>query len=224
METCSIKLPEMVCVPSGIVVQKDDRRGARWTVLVEAFVVSSVPVTQHLYELTSRYNPSPFCGPDLPVVSVSWFEAIEFCNALSRLLDFTPCYRVEGETDVSWLPEVNGFRLLTDAEWEYACRAGSQGPRYGELDAIGWFAGNASGAPQPVGQKEPNEFGLYDMLGNVWEWCWDLYDPAVYGDYRVFKGGGWADEERGCLVTNRRRSHPTFRIEDLGFRIGRTLS
>lgn len=70
--------------------------------------------------------------------------------------------------------------------------------------------------------KEPNAWGLYDMIGNVWEWCWDLYDEKVYGSYRVFRGGGWFDPERGCLSTNRRRGHPTFHIDDLGFRLAKT--
>ncbi len=74
-----------------------------------------------------------------------------------------------------------------------------------------------------MGQKEPNQWGLYDMLGNVWEWCWDVYDEKVYGTYRIFRGGGWNDTERGCLASNRRRSHPTFQIDDLGFRIAQSI-
>lgn len=115
-----------------------------------------------------------------------------------------------------------GYQLPTDAEWEYACRAGLQKVRYGLLDDIAWYAKNSNNTTHPVGQKRPNTWGLYDMLGNVWEWCWDVYDPIEYGDYRVFRGGGWFDPERGCLASNRRRSHPTYAIDDLGFRIART--
>lgn len=129
----------------------------------------------------------------------------------------------EDGTGASPIPGSNGYRLPTEAEWEYACRAGTQGARYGELDAIAWYRDNSGGRTHDVGRKQPNGWGLHDMLGNVWEWCVDQYDPAVYGSYRVFRGGGWADVERGCLATNRRRSHPTFAIDDLGFRVARSL-
>jgi formylglycine-generating enzyme required for sulfatase activity len=159
-----------------------------------------------------------------PVESVSWFDAIGFCNELSTLQGLDPCYQINSEDEsVHWDQDANGYRLLTDAEWEYACRAGVSDVRYGELDSIAWFQDNSGDHTHTVGQKLPNKFGLNDMLGNVWEWCWDVYDPKVYGSYRVFRGGGWADEDRGVLASNRRRSHPTYAIDDLGFRIARSV-
>jgi formylglycine-generating enzyme required for sulfatase activity len=117
----------------------------------------------------------------------------------------------------------DGYRLPTEAEWQYACKAGTTGYRYGELDEIAWYEENSEGGVHEVGKKGPNAWGLHDMLGNVWEWCWDLYDEEVYGSYRVFRGGSWAEEDRGCGATCRRRSHPTFGIDDLGFRLARSL-
>ncbi|QUS54885.1 formylglycine-generating enzyme family protein [Pseudovibrio brasiliensis] len=219
----SILLPEMMTVPAGILSQKDDRKGMRWTVQVQSFEVAKYPVTQALYGAVLGDWPSCFKGDDLPVESVGWFDALRFCNALSKRCGLEPCYALYADDVVEQYPMSGGFRLLTDAEWEYACRGGSHEPRYGPLDDVAWYAENSKGAPQTVGQKAVNAFGLHDMLGNVWEWCWDQYDSDVYGEYRIFKGGGWADEARGCLVTNRRRSHPTFRVDDLGFRIARAM-
>jgi formylglycine-generating enzyme required for sulfatase activity len=91
------------------------------------------------------------------------------------------------------------------------------------LEEIGWYKENSGNQTQTVGKLKANVWGLHDMLGNVWEWCWDIYDEEVYGTYRVFRGGGWADPERGCLATNRRRSHPTFKIDDLGFRLAMSI-
>lgn len=134
------------------------------------------------------------------------------------------CYSVSDDSEsVVWNGEADGYRLPTEAEWQYACKAGTGGYRYGELDEIAWYHENSGGMVHQVGQKRPNAWGLYDMLGNVWEWCWDVYEENVYGSYRFFRGGSWAEEARGCGATCRRRSHPTFRIDDLGFRLARSL-
>lgn len=116
-----------------------------------------------------------------------------------------------------------GYRLPTEAEWEYACRAGSTTPRYGELDEIAWYLDNSGDRLHDMGGKLPNEWGLHDMLGNVWEWCFDRYSPEVYGDYRALRGGGWSEPEWSCRAGVRRRSHPTFAIEDVGFRLARSV-
>lgn len=158
-----------------------------------------------------------------PVVNISWFEAISFCNLLSQKAGFIEAYTIgEDGKLITWDKESNGYRLSTEAEWQYACKAGTSGYQYGELDKIAWYNENSGGELHEIGQKEPNAWGLYDMLGNVWEWCWDLYDEQVYGSYRIFRGGSWAEEDRGCGATCRRRSHPTFSVDDLGFRLARS--
>jgi sulfatase modifying factor 1 len=124
---------------------------------------------------------------------------------------------------VEWDASADGYRLPTEAEWEHACRAGTTGARYGRLDEIAWHRGNSYERIHDVGGKQPNAWGLYDMLGNVWDWCWDIYDAEVYGTYRVLRGGGWFDEHWSCRASVRRRSHPTFQIDDVGFRIARSI-
>ncbi len=156
-----------------------------------------------------------------PVESVSWFEAVHFCNAASLLEGLSPPYRISGET-VTWDETADGYRLPTEAEWEHACRAGTTTPQYGPLDEIAWYRDNSGGRLHEVGAKRPNEWGLHDMLGNVWDWCWDLYDPQFYGSYRVLRGGGWFDDHWSCRASVRRRSHPTFQVDDVGFRLARS--
>ena len=212
----------MTFIPAGDAQLRDDRKQIRWRVSVGPFLLSKYPITQEVYEHVMGFNPATFKGPNQPVESVSWFDAILFCNALSQSNGLEPRYIISGN-DVVDLEQSNGYRLPTDAEWEYACRANTGAVQYGVLEDIAWYSANAGDSTHEVGLKQPNGFGLYDMLGNVWEWCWDLYDPDVYGSYRVFRGGGWADQSRGCLASNRRRSHPTYAIDDLGFRVARSI-
>lgn len=214
----------MVLIPPGQVTLHDRRTSSRWTVELASFRLAHVPVTQALYEQVTGLRPSSSDGDRLPVENVSWSDAIAFCNELSRHEGLTPAYRFEPGTDhVEWDPSSVGYRLPTEAEWEYACRAGTTGPRYGPLDQVAWYRGNSGGKSHNVASKEPNAWGLHDLLGNVWEWCWDLYDPDVYGAYRVLRGGAWFDEHWSCRASVRRRSHPTFQIEDVGLRIARSL-
>ncbi|MFI6478355.1 formylglycine-generating enzyme family protein [Nonomuraea sp. NPDC050663] len=159
----------------------------------------------------------------LPVETVSWHDAVRYCNARSAREYLTPAYRLSPDgTDCAWDTGADGYRLPTEAEWEYACRAGTTGPRYGTLDEIAWYRANSGERSHPVGGKTPNAWGLHDMLGNVWEWCWDVYDAEVYGSYRVLRGGGWFDEPWSCRASVRRRSHPTLRLDDVGFRVARS--
>ncbi|MFI8191783.1 formylglycine-generating enzyme family protein [Streptomyces sp. NPDC085946] len=215
---------ETVAVPPGRVTLSDRRTRRTWPVEVAPFRMAVFPVTQACYEQVTGLRPSTARGDRLPVEGVSWWDAVRFCDALSLREGLTPAYRVrDGEETVAWDASADGYRLPTEAEWEHACRAGTTGPRYGALDDIAWYRGNADGRIHPVGGRRPNAWGLYDMLGNVWDWCWDLYDAEVYGSYRVLRGGGWSDEHWSCRASVRRRSHPTFRIDDVGFRVARSV-
>ncbi len=210
-----------VSIQKGTVNMRDDRKKEAWSVEIDCFELSKFPITQDLYKAVAGYNPSTFIGDRLPIETVSWIEAVRFCNALSEHLDKDKCYAIDLETqEVTLNAKANGFRLPTEAEWQYACQAETKDIRYGELIEIAWFKDNSNNRTQKVGQMKPNNWGLYDMLGNVWEWCTDIYDETVYGNYRVFRGGGWCDQERSVMATTRRRSHPySFKIDDLGFRI-----
>jgi len=214
---------QMVEIPQGAIVLRDDRKKTQWSVKIEPFYLSQYQITQELYFEITLQSPATFQGKQLPIEEVSWYDAVNFCNLLSKKLGLQECYSVMGD-EVSLNNSANGYRLPTDAEWEYACRAGSEKVRHGELDVIAWYKANSQETTHAVGLKAANDWGLYDMLGNVWEWCWDIYDKEVYGPYRIFRGGGWSDPERGCLASNRRRSHPTFAIDDLGFRIAKSIS
>lgn len=214
----------MVEIPEGIAELRDDRIKQAWSVAVKPFLIAKHPVTQELYFEITNEAPSSFKGEKNPVENVSWKDAVHFCNLLSLKEGLNPCYSLENIDNITFDEKANGYRLPTDAEWQYACKAGTTAIRYGDINNIAWYKENSGGETHPVGEKEPNGWGLYDMLGNVWEWCSDIYDETVYGSYRVFRGGGWYDEERSCMATNRRRSHPTsFKIDDLGFRLAKNV-
>ncbi|WP_406064934.1 formylglycine-generating enzyme family protein [Streptomyces sp. NBC_01077] len=212
----------MIEVPAGRVTLSDRRTERSWTVDVRPYGLSAVPVTQELYEQVTGERPSSARGDRLPVEGVSWQEAVRFCDALSAREGLSPAYRVTADGP-EWDRTADGYRLPTEAEWEHACRAGTTEARYGPLDEIAWHRGNSGERLHEAGGRRPNAWGLHDMLGNVWEWCWDVYDPEVYGSYRVLRGGGWFDEHWSCRASVRRRSHPTLRIDDVGFRLARTL-
>ncbi|MGC5772221.1 formylglycine-generating enzyme family protein [Paenibacillus pabuli] len=197
-----------------------EREVITWSETIEPIYVMKYPVTQHMYHFVMYGEEVAPNVSNLPITRVSWLDTILFCNKLSRILDRTNCYTITNDSENTiYNKKANGFRLLSDAEWQYACKAGTRGYRYERTDKIAWYQENSYGSVQQVGKLLPNSWGLYDMIGNVWEWCWDLYDTKRYGNYRVFRGGSWAEVENNCGSTIRRKSMPDFKIDDLGFRI-----
>jgi len=208
---------ELARLPAGEVILHDARRSLRWTVALEAFELGRYPVTE---ELLAEMLGETARHPRRPAVDVSWLRAVRACNAASEWEGLDPAYRFEGE-EVTWHTDADGYRLPTEAEWEFACRAGSTGAQYGPLAAVAWTAADGVTRPQDVGGRLPNLNGLFDTLGNAWEWCWDLLDPARYGDYRVFRGGGFADEAWSVRASTRRGGAPRMHHPDVGFRFAR---
>ncbi len=205
--------------------------------ITRPFFLGTHPVTQGQYKAIMGGNPSDFKGSDdLTVENVSWFYAVNFCNKMSEKGKRTPFYRIINSTDVVDVGG-NGYRLPSEAEWEYACRAGSAtlfpfGDDAGKLGEHAWYSSNSQSKTHYVSQKSPNAWGLYDLLGNVWEWCADWYDENYYASspaadppgasgasYRVFRGGCWRFDAGGCRPAARAGNAPETRGSCVGFRV-----
>lgn len=218
-------------------------------VQISSFYISPFEVTQSLWQTVmkgsisnqrARMKPAGRLrgkGRYHPMYFVSWYEAIDFCNRLSQLNKLDPCYSGSGE-DLICDFTANGYRLPTEAEWEYAARGGQESRKYNyagsnSLDVVAWYNGNSALKAQEVGHKVPNELGLYDLSGNVYEWCWDRFskysaedqiDPSGSGtmDYRVFRGGSWSHGAEYSRNSFRLAYPPERRGNNLGFRMVRT--
>ena len=209
---------ELVYIPAGTFVMGSPRtepgrnvyETERQVTLTKGFYLGKSEVTQGQWEVIMGANPSSCKGAELPVENVSWSESQYFLRKLGP-----------------------GARLPTEAEWESACRAGTTGPYAGteDMDTLGWYLGNSEKTTHPVGQKLPNVWGLYDMHGNVWEWCSDWYEPqyppgavtdppgSSSGSFRVCRGGSFNGSSKFCRSASRSCNAPSYRNLGLGFRV-----
>ncbi|MBF0225985.1 MAG: formylglycine-generating enzyme family protein [Desulfobacterales bacterium] len=216
----------MIFIPNGEFIMgnndgNDDEFPAHPVHIMRSFYMSAWPITQEQWEIIMGQNPSRFVGEKHPVENISWEEANLFIDKLNKMLT------------------VDGFRLPTEAEWEYSCRAGSKasycfGNDINLLKDYAWYYDNSNGHPQTVGQLKPNAWGVHDMHGNVWEWCDDWYgeypsdlmiDPngPLTGTNKVSRGGSWLNYARSCQAGYRSYYSPQNRGNGIGFRIVRSF-
>ncbi len=238
---------EMVALPGGGYLMGSDQGNAderpAHKVTVSAFLIDKFEVTHALFTKVQLPNPSHWQdSPKKPLERVRWRDAKQYCNERSLLEGLRPCYN---EKTMDWDCDyaANGYRLPTEAEWEYAARAGTEEPYdFGAPDKLrqyAWFAANADQRTHPVGQKQPNRWGLYDLYGNVSEWCEDIYSPAYSTESpavdphgpanpgkdvrRVIRGGSWKSSPEACRTTARQAeltgdSDACFSTDYCGFR------
>lgn len=227
---------EMVLIPGGrfVMGDADEIDAPPHEVVLSPFYMDKNLVTQAEYERVIGENPSRWKGGDNPVEQVRWSDAVKYCNKRSELEGLQPCYDLE-----TWQCdfEVNGYRLPTEAEWEYACRAGTKtayyfGDNESKLSDHAWFEDNAGGKPHPVGSKPANPWGLYDMHGNVWQWCNDFYQVDYYqqspekdphgpktGETKVVRGGAWKFSADSCQSGYRYNENPGYSDVCFGYDI-----
>jgi len=238
-----VSAPEMVLIRAGSFTRQIsggwfEEMVEQEVTLTRDFFIARYEVTQAEYSALMGHNPSEFskCGGSCPVEMVTWYNAVAYANKLSDQEGLSRCYRGQRQR-TQWDKTCTGYRLPTEAEWEYAARAGESHEFAGSMNAddVAWFDGNAGGTTHPVGQKKPNAWGLYDMSGNVWEWVWDWHEAYPSGpsivdydghhemSYRVERGGSWWAAEGASRVANRGDSTPGVRTTDLGFRLARSL-
>lgn len=232
------------------------------SVTLNSFYIGKYEVTQAEYaqymqpswSWTSNYG----LGDNYPAYYVTWYAILKYCNLRSMAEGLTPVYSISGSTNpANWgsVPtsrnstwnaalcnwSANGYRLPTEAEWEYAARGATKTPDYlysgsDDINAVAWYSGNSGYTSHPVGTKAPNGLGLYDMSGNLYEWCWDWYSSSYYssssqnnptgpasGSSRVVRGGSWGDCADLCRVAKRYNFYPDSSGDVVGFRLCRAV-
>jgi formylglycine-generating enzyme required for sulfatase activity len=203
----------------------------REVILSRPFEMGRFPVTNLVWDLVMD-KPLDDTNLFLPKIFVSWVDTAKFCQKLNEQLGLPQSVKqIKGK----WAIDLDspGFRLPTEAEWEYTCRAGTQEDCYGPIDDIAWHEENSGYSTQPIGLKLSNAWGFYDTLGNVWEWCWDRHDEELLGGMdptgpntgskRVLRGSSWLDDESLARAAWRANHVPGFRDGGIGFRLARTL-
>jgi formylglycine-generating enzyme required for sulfatase activity len=228
---------------------KEDSNPKRLVSIDRSFLLGETEVTQEIFKKVMGFNPSKFQGKKYPnskkrpVEMVTWYDALMFCNKLSEICKKKLYYNIVGikygegkdakniiDAIVTINPQANGFRLPLEKEWEYAAKArtnnqfaGTNDPN--ELGEVAWFDGNSKfyieQETHPVKGKRPNEWGFYDMSGNVSKWCWDKWDK--YSDYRVHRGGSYGHHAEYLRSACRTYDPPNFRFHYLGFRVSASL-
>ena len=242
--------PRMITVPGGTFIMGTGE--VVHNVTLDPFFIGEALVTQKQYKFVMGKNPSKLVGENRPVECVNWCDALIFCNRLSMMQNLTPCYSIGNIKDLTtfessspvWKRVVcdykaDGYRLPTEAEWEYAARgavksnpmmyAGSD-----NIENVAWYGENSEVRTHDVGCKKPNALGLYDMCGNVAEWCWDFMDalsvvpqtnphgPQI-GTMHIKRGGSWLDDPQQCTVFYRSGSAPAGKSSNLGFRVCQSM-